>query len=259
MELKALPAFSDNYIWLWQQGDQAVVVDPGDAQVVLEALQTHHLKLAAILVTHHHPDHTGGLQKLYEHTHCEVFAPRCEPPNVPHHSVDRDSQIYLLGQHVNVLDIPGHTAGHVAYWLSDLKDPILFCGDTLFSGGCGRIFEGTPAQMLDSLNLLNQLPANTKVCCAHEYTLSNLKFASAVEPDNQAVKNHTAECERLRSLGLPTLPSTLALERQINPFLRTRSTQLIQHVVQHAQLGESLQNDEVAIFAALREWKNVFR
>jgi hydroxyacylglutathione hydrolase len=259
MELVALPALSDNYIWLWQQGHQAVVVDPGDEQIVLAALQEHQLELAAILVTHHHADHTGGVQKLYELTQCEIFASVAEPLDVPHHSVSHASELYLLGQHVQVIDIPGHTAGHVAYVLTDLKAPVLFCGDTLFSGGCGRIFEGTPAQMLHSLTLLNQLPGNTKVCCAHEYTLSNLKFAAAVEPDNLATQQHIAHCEQLRAQSLFTLPSTLTLERQINPFLRTRVDSVIQSVSQHASLNASAQHDEVAVFAALRQWKNEFR
>jgi hydroxyacylglutathione hydrolase len=190
MKLIALPAFSDNYLWLWQQDQQAVVVDPGDAAPVLQALRAHGLTLAAILVTHHHADHVGGVQTLRDATGAEVWGPAREDIPGPFTPVMAGDTLHLLGQRVQVLDVPGHTRGHVAYVLPDAPEaPVLFSGDTLFSGGCGRIFEGTPAQMLASLDSLAALPPDTRVCCAHEYTLSNVRFALDVEPTWRTANN----------------------------------------------------------------------
>jgi hydroxyacylglutathione hydrolase len=260
MKLIALPAFSDNYLWLWQQGEMAVVVDPGDAAPVLQALVQRGLKLAAILVTHHHADHVGGVRELHLATGAQVFGPAREDVPAPFTPVMQGDALELLGQPVQVLDVPGHTAGHVAYFLPDATpNPVLFCGDTLFSGGCGRIFEGTPAQMLASLDSLAALPAYTQVCCAHEYTVSNLRFALAVEPSNINLQTYAAHCHQLRAQGVPTLPAQLATELQINPFLRARHPDVRHAVAQHAGLSALEQTDDVAVFAALREWKNDFK
>ena len=260
MKLIALPAFSDNYLWLWQQDQQAVVVDPGDAAPVLQALADAGLKLAAILVTHHHADHVGGVRELHLATGAQVYGPAREEVPAPFTPVMQGDALELLGQTVQVLDVPGHTAGHVAYFLPNTQQgPVLFCGDTLFSGGCGRIFEGTPAQMLASLDLLTSLPANTQVCCAHEYTLSNLRFALAVEPSNTDLQTYTAQCQQRRAQGVPTLPALLGTELQINPFLRARHLHVRHAVAQHAGLSALEQTDDVAVFAALREWKNDFK
>jgi len=260
MKLIALPAFSDNYLWLWQQDLMAVVVDPGDAAPVLQALGDHGLTLAAILVTHHHADHVGGVRALHQATGAQVFGPAREEVPAPVTPVMQGDQLDLLGQTVQVLDVPGHTAGHVAYFLPNAQpQPVLFCGDTLFSGGCGRIFEGTPAQMLASLDRLAALPAATHVCCAHEYTLSNLKFALAVEPRNPDLRTYVAQCQQLRAEGSPTLPAQLGTELQINPFLRARHPDVRHAVAQHAGLSALEQTNDVAVFAALREWKNDFR
>lgn len=260
MKLIALPAFSDNYLWLWQQDLMAVVVDPGDATPVLQALAKEGLTLAAILVTHHHADHVGGVRELHLATGAKVYGPAREDVPAPFTPVMQGDALELLGQTVQVLDVPGHTAGHVAYYLPNARpSPVLFSGDTLFSGGCGRIFEGTPGQMLASLDLLASLPASTQVCCAHEYTLSNLRFALAVEPSNTDLQTYMAHCQQLRAEGLPTLPAQLGTELQINPFLRARH-HLVRHAVaQHAGLSALEQTDDVAVFAALREWKNDFR
>jgi len=237
-------------------GHQALVVDPGDAQPVLDALKRLNVQLPAILVTHHHGDHTGGVAALRQATGAQVFGPAHEVMPEPVTRLGQRDQISALGLCFGVIDVPGHTAGHIAYYCADVDGaPLLFCGDTLFSGGCGRLFEGTPAQMLASLDQLAALPEATRVCCAHEYTLSNLKFACAVDPDNQALARYTLQAKDLRARQQPTLPSTIGLERQINPFLRTRQPAILQA----AQGFDASARDETRIFAALRQWKNEFQ
>lgn len=255
MNLIPLPAFTDNYIWLLHSGHHAIVVDPGDAQPVLSALQQYGLQLDAILVTHHHADHVGGVDVLREATGARVWGPARERIPEPLLRLHYGDTVVELGLTFSVMDVPGHTSGHIAYFCQSMDGaPLLFCGDTLFSGGCGRLFEGTPAQMLASLDSLAALPGNTRVCCTHEYTLSNLKFARAVEPRNAELNQYSAWCEAQRSQGQPTLPSSIAKELQINPFLRTRQPA----VVAQAVARQAEERDEVAVFAAIREWKNKF-
>lgn len=240
-------------------GHHAIVVDPGDAQPVFDALAHHKLQLAAILVTHHHPDHTGGVAALHAATGAKVWGPARERIPEPFTPLVQGDIAQALGLRFEVIDVPGHTAGHIAYFLpaSAAQAPVLFCGDTLFSGGCGRLFEGTPTQMLASLDALAALPGDTRVCCAHEYTLANLKFARAVEPGNDELTHYNARCESLRAQGQPTLPSQLAIERRINPFLRSREATVLRAVRAHAEL--SADAAEAEVFAALRQWKNDFR
>jgi len=259
MTLVPLPAFADNYIWMLQDGSNAIVVDPGDAQPVFDALARDKLQLAAILVTHHHPDHTGGVAALHAATGAPVFGPARERIPEPFTPLSQGDVAEVLGMRFTVIDVPGHTAGHIAYFLAGSQEqaPLLFCGDTLFSGGCGRLFEGTPAQMLASLDALAALPGDTRVCCAHEYTLANLRFAQAVEPGNADLTQYTARCESLRAQGQPTLPSQLATERRINPFLRSREATVLRAVREHAELSANAA--EADVFAALRQWKNDFR
>ena len=253
-----LPAFADNYIWLLQHQHQVLAVDPGDGQAVLQWLAREPgLQLDTILVTHHHADHTGGLSDLVQATGARVFGPALEKLPVAHVPVAEGDTVTWGPLQWQVLDVPGHTAGHVAWWAQpEGQAPILFCGDTLFSGGCGRLFEGTAQQMLASLDRLSQLPADSRVCCAHEYTLSNLRFARAVEPDNAPLAAYELLCKNLREQGLPTLPAALGKELDINPFLRSRNPAVRQAVERHASAPAG---DDAGWFAQLREWKNGFK
>lgn len=237
-------------------GQKALVVDPGDAQPVLDALHSEGLQLETILVTHHHADHTGGVATLRLATQAQVYGPQREAMPEPLTRLAGGDVITALGLSFQVMDVPGHTAGHIAFFCADADGaPLLFCGDTLFSGGCGRLFEGTPAQMQASLQSLSALPGATRVCCTHEYTVSNLTFACAVEPDNADAKAHLAHSQALRSEGRPTLPSTIALEHRINPFLRCHLPQVQSAVARHdATMARS-----AGTFATLRQWKNDYR
>lgn len=261
MNLIAVPAFTDNYIWMLHDGSSALVVDPGDATPVLAALEAHALRLTGILVTHHHSDHVGGLAGLRPHLHGPVFGPARENIPKPYTAVHAGETVEWLGQRFTVIDVPGHTAGHIAFFCERPAGggaPLLFCGDTLFSGGCGRLFEGTPAQMQDSLQQLAALPGDTRVCCAHEYTLSNLRFAQTVEPANEALADYRRWCEAQRAQQQPTLPSTIAVERQINPFLRCDEPAVIAAAHAH-EPTLAADAPSVSVFATLRQWKNDFR
>jgi hydroxyacylglutathione hydrolase len=260
MNLVALPAFDDNYIWMLHDGRSALVVDPGDAEPVRVALERWKLELAAILVTHHHGDHVGGVAVLLEHHPAPVWGPAREKLPVEVTRVNGGDTVRVpgLGElRIDVIDVPGHTAGHVAYVVPATADDsaVLFCGDTLFSAGCGRLFEGTPAQMHDSLSRLAALADDTRVCCAHEYTLANLRFALAVEPDNVDLIAHQTRCQALRDDLQPTLPSRIGLERQINPYLRCDQPQ----VQASAALRGANPADPVSVLATVRAWKNEFR
>ena len=257
MNLLPIPAFSDNYLWLLHDGKQAIVVDPEQAEPVLSVLAQHQLQLQGILVTHHHADHVGGVQALREATGAPAWGPAYEQLPEPITRVQGGDTVDLLGGPWQVMDVPGHTSGHIAFYSARaLQQPVLFCGDTLFSGGCGRLFEGTPAQMQTSMDALAALPGNTLVCCAHEYTLSNLRFAQAVEPNNQELAQYLQRCQTLRSQGQPTLPSTLQTELAINPFMRTRAADVIAAAVQHD--SQTRPQEPASVLATLRQWKNVF-
>lgn len=248
-----LPAFRDNYIWLLRRGRHAVVVDPGDAAVVEHSLAEQGLELAAILITHHHADHVGGVAALLARHPVPVYGPATEAIAGVSHPVTEGAVIDLpaLGQSFTVLDIPGHTAGHVAYYAPNL----LFCGDTLFSAGCGRLLGGSAAQLFASLQRLASLPEDTAVYCAHEYTLANLAFSCAVEPHNPARDRYAADCEARRGRGAPTLPSSIGLERAINPFLRVGEAAIIDAVTRHSGTPPA---SPAACLAALRRWKDNF-
>ncbi len=253
MQIIPLPAFRDNYIWLLRVGAHAVAVDPGEAAPVLRYLADEGLTLAAILITHHHPDHVGGVAELLAQAPVPVYGPAHEAIAGIDHPVGEGDVVVLpeLKVELRVLDIPGHTAGHVGYYGA----ASLFCGDTLFAAGCGRLFEGTPAQMFASLAKLAALPGDTMVYCTHEYTLSNLAFAAAVEPDNGAIAERIVASQALRAANRPTVPFPLAGEMLTNPFLRTGEPAVIRQA--ETRSGRSL-IEPVDVFAALREWKNGF-
>ncbi len=234
------------------------MVDPGDAASVQAKLAELGLKLEAILVTHHHADHVGGVDALRDDTGAKVYGPAFEVMPEPLQRVGAGETVSVLGIEFEVLEVPGHTSGHIAYFHKGSSlhpTPLLFCGDTLFSGGCGRLFEGTPVQMLASLASLAALPEETLVCCAHEYTLSNLKFALAVDAANSDLFAYEAHCQALRKAGIPTIPSSIGIENKINPFLRSHTASVAASVQQFDATAKSA----IDIFAALRQWKNNFR
>jgi hydroxyacylglutathione hydrolase len=253
-----IPAFADNYIWLIREGSRAAVVDPGDAQPVIAYLDAEHLELTAIVTTHHHGDHVGGNVGLLARWPCPVLGPARETiPGRTRALAEGDHvDVSGVGLEFDVLDVPGHTAGHIAYVGAVESVPALFCGDTMFTGGCGRLFEGTAAQMWSSLSKFAALPAETRVYCGHEYTVANLRFARAVEPGSAALREREIEAQAKRERNLPTVPSTIALERATNPFLRAREP--VVRAAAEAHAGHPLM-DDVAVFAELRAWKNTFR
>lgn len=256
--LTPVPALSDNYIWMVQKNGHAIVVDPGESAPIA-ALLTHGLILEAILLTHHHGDHVGGVRALQQLTGARVYGPANETLPCCDVPLREGDAVHLpgTGLHLEVLDIPGHTAGHIAYHgRLDREKRAVFCGDTLFAVGCGRLFEGTPAQMLESLGKLGRLPGDTLVCCGHEYTVANIRWALHVEPDNIALQQRAQDAAILRAEGLPTVPSNIAAELETNPFLRTAYAQIGSAASSHAA---TMLESPQAIFACLRQWKNDFK
>ncbi|MES2141282.1 MAG: hydroxyacylglutathione hydrolase [Pseudomonadota bacterium] len=256
IRVEPILAFKDNYIWclINDETNHCIIVDPGEAKPVLAYLKRFKLSLDAILITHHHWDHTNGIKGILNTHSVPVYGPAKEKIMSVTHPVDEGDNVQLANWPITftVLDIPGHTLGHVAYY----ADGLLFCGDTLFSAGCGRLFEGTAEQMLASLNKLSNLPDETKIYCGHEYTLNNLQFAQTVEPNNLQIKERLENVRELRQKNLPTLPAVLANERLINPFLRCDNAEIAVKIKKHR--GKSL--DSLAeIFAYLRQWKNNYK
>ncbi len=258
MDIQALHAFEDNYIWLLRDGRRIVVVDPGDEAPVLRYMAEENTSLAAILLTHHHGDHTGGVAGLLARHPVPVYGPAGEPIAGITHPLREGDTVALPGfqDRFRVIDVPGHTRGHIAYYGAHEDHGALFCGDTLFGCGCGRLFEGTADQMWASLSKLAALPGDTRVFCAHEYTQSNVRFALAVEPGNTALRARAASVAQLRAEEQPTVPFTLAEELETNPFLRSAQAEVAAAAELHAGAKLSGAGD---VFAVLREWKNSFR
>lgn len=244
-----IPAFQDNYIWLIANHQHAAVIDPGEAAPVIAYLKQHQLTLDAILITHHHADHIGGVDDLLAYQSCKVYAPQKEQYLFAHETVKDKQIVHLtnLDLSLEVIEVPGHTLGHVAYYGANS----IFCGDTLFGGGCGRIFEGTPAQMFDSLQKLAHLPPATAVYCAHEYTERNLQFALSLEPSNQDLISRIKQTKSLRATNSPSLPSNIGLELRTNPFLRCDSEEVAEKI---GLKGKEL----IEIFTAVRQSRNQF-
>ena len=263
LKITPIPAFTDNYFWLIDNGDKAVVVDPGDANPILSVLADKQLILEAIIVTHRHRDHIGGIDDLLLHFNVPVYGPKSKKiPHITHTLQEQDTLTLLTDKHLDtslelsVMDIPGHTEEHIAYYgFTPLAQPVLFCGDTLFAAGCGRLLGGTYQQFYQSLDKINQLPPATRIYCAHEYTLANLNFAKTVEPDNTAITKRIKNEQSKRLKHQPTLPTTLELEQQTNPFLRYRKPHIIQSINRYWQSNCSSDED---LFTALRRWKDTF-
>lgn len=249
-----IPAFNDNYIWAIVNGGNAVVVDPGQAKPVLAFLAKRSLSLQHILITHHHHDHTGGVATLVEQTQAKVTAPQNSPFQAVDFQVTEGDEVVLssLNMRLQVISTPGHTLDHICYF----TDGILFCGDTLFSGGCGRLFEGSAEQMWQSLEKLKSLPDETQVFCAHEYTQSNLQFAAACEPENADIQDYQNGVRQQREKHLPSLPSTLALEKKVNPFLRVDQPTVVRSAINRAPPTSDWTPSKV--LAVIRQWKDVF-
>lgn len=254
LHIEAIPALKDNYIWAIVEGTACAVVDPGEAAPILTWLETTGTRLAAVLVTHHHGDHVGGIPALVSRYPAPVYGPGTEAIAGITHPVAEGQSVALpeIGAEFQVLEIPGHTRGHVAYY----GHGYLFCGDTLFGCGCGRLFEGSPEQMHTSLARLAALPEDTRVCCAHEYTLDNIAFALRIDPANPALLARAQEDRGKRRRGEPTLPSSIGIERATNPFLRCREEAIIQSAATYAQRNLY---GEVDVFTVVRTMKNVFR
>jgi hydroxyacylglutathione hydrolase len=248
-----VPAFADNYIWLIgaDGSDQVAIVDPGDAEPVLRYLEQHGLGVAAVLITHHHADHIGGVNGIIARHPAPVYGPANDGIACVQHALAEGDVVDIpaIDAHFQVLDVPGHTRGHIAY----LGHGMLFIGDTLFSVGCGRLFEGTPVQMYLSLEKIRALPDDTRVYCAHEYTLDNIRFARVVEPHNPQLLQREQECLALQEQGIPTVPSQLGMEKQINPFLRSHVPDVISAAEEYA--GEKLAEPS-RVFGVVRRWKD---
>ena len=254
INIEPIKAFDDNYIWLMTTNEGSIVVDPGENINLLKVIEKKNIKLDAILVTHHHYDHTGGIEELLtKYPNLKVYGPNNNVDLIKSRLVDGEL-LNVIGVDFEVIEIPGHTLDHIAYYANINNSPLLFCGDTLFAGGCGRVFEGTFDQMYESLMKLKKLPQNTRIYCGHEYTINNLKFAKAVEPDNIDLNARYNDAIDLRKNNIPTLPSTLSIELKTNPFLRAEKNN-VQKIIPN-EFKTDLSEKE--IFSALRQWKDNF-
>ena len=253
INIEPIKAFSDNYIWLLTTNEGSIVIDPGESSNTIKYLENNKLNLQSILITHHHFDHTGGIEDLLNYKSVDVFGPKNDIQSI--NKIVKDGQtINLIGIDFQIIEIPGHTLDHIAFYSENNGDPILFCGDTLFAGGCGRVFEGTYTQMYHSLLKLKNLPETTKIYCGHEYTAANLKFAKEVEPANKDISNRYNNIMGLIQKNQPTLPTSMSEELKTNPFLRCDSEKIKNNTANELNLASS----EEDIFKILREWKDNF-
>ncbi len=253
IQIEPIKAFTDNYIWLARTNEGVLVVDPGDSKPVIDFLTKNNLQLDGILITHHHFDHTGGIKELLEkYSISNVIGPANCHKDINIEVAEGDS-IDIIGLNFKVLEVPGHTLDHIAFYLDKDSESHLFCGDTIFSSGCGRVFEGTFEQMHDSISKLSQLPDSTKIYCAHEYTLSNLGFAKLAEPNNKKVLEREIEVKNLQARDIPSIPTTIGKEKEFNPFLRCAEKDMIDSLINKYNLTNT---DPVNIFSELRRWKD---
>jgi len=256
MNIQSIKAFNDNYIWLISTNEGNLVIDPGESTPVLDFLTSNSIELTDILLTHHHYDHVGGVTELKKSITGKVIGPNNLNIEGIDQKVSEGTLVNSCGLNFRVIEIPGHTLDHIAYFSDDDKEPLLFCGDTLFSAGCGRVFEGTFQQMYESIMRIKSLPINTLIYCGHEYTLANLKFALQVEPKNSDIKNHIKFCKEVLQNNQATLPSSLQLELKINPFLRCDDDELRESISHKYDSSKSI--DDSSVFEYLRKWKDSF-
>jgi hydroxyacylglutathione hydrolase len=252
LNVEPIKAYTDNYIWLVSTNEGSIVVDPGESKEILNLIDSNKIDLKGVLITHHHYDHTNGLLDLTNKINLEVYGPKkIEGIN---NIVKESDKFSLIGIDFEVIEIPGHTLDHLAFYSSNNKEPILFCGDTLFAGGCGRVFEGTFEQMFKSLKKISNYPKETKIFCGHEYTISNLKFALKVDEDNKQLADEYISVKKLISSNIPSLPTDLNKELKVNPFLRCNEINIKNKVIDKFDIID----DELEIFTALRKWKDNF-
>ena len=253
LSIKPIKALSDNYIWLVTTNEGSIVIDPGESKQIIDLVKSNEIDLEGILITHHHYDHTNGIEEILKYKKVEVYGPKNNVNSITKR-VKQNDVFNLIGLKFEVIETPGHTLDHIAFYCLKDEKSILFCGDTLFSGGCGRVFEGTYSQMYESLKKLSKLPEDTQIFCGHEYTSSNLQFACAVEPNNQYIKEYNEEIIEKIKNGVPSLPSSLKIEQMINPFIRCNEENLIDNI--NKKFGEV--SSEIEIFSTLRKWKDDF-
>jgi|TARA_B100001094_G_scaffold322467_1_gene371836 hydroxyacylglutathione hydrolase len=251
LSIEPIKAFEDNYIWLLTTNEGSIVIDPGESSKIKSLIDNNEIDLKGILITHHHYDHTNGLNDLSDNGMLDIYGPENNIVKINKRVKDSDC-ISIIGLDFEIIEVPGHTLDHIAFYSFNENMPILFCGDTLFSGGCGRVFEGTHKQMYDSLNKLASLPKHTKVYCGHEYTLSNLKFAIEVDTENKDLLDEYNHVKKLNISKNPSLPSTLDKELKINPFLRCNNMSIRNKINKEFNVS----GDDFEIFTALREWKD---
>ena len=251
--VEPIKAYDDNYIWLISTNEGSIIVDPGESKKIIKSIDENKIDLKAILITHHHFDHTNGLQDLLNIGNFDVFGPVNNINGINKKVIESD-KFSIIGIDFEVIDLPGHTLDHIGFYSFNNGNPILFCGDTLFAAGCGRVFEGTYEQMFEALKKISKLPKNTKVYCGHEYTLSNIKFALEVDPNNIKIKDEYMHVQELIKSDIPSLPTTIEKELEINPFLRCDNLDIKKNIIEKFNVGDS----EFEIFKAIRKWKDNF-